>query len=79
MELVGQIRLHSSITIQIKLDYIPEKMLKKSECLTNCQIFKITIISGDKSAVSINEKYIQGTNYIFAINFEFGKPYIGSF
>lgn len=79
LELVGQIRQHSSIVLNIQLSYVPQLLLFSSECSASCNLLNATIISGDKGATSITSLYVPGSNYLFALVVDFGRPYIGSF
>lgn len=54
--------------------------MQSPECSNGCDgIFDIDIIAGDSQTVSISSKYIAGTAYTFAVQIEFGRPYIGKF
>lgn len=52
-ETVGQIRMSSSIVINVKLNYFPASLLEANDCANKCnQILEGKIIEGD-NAVSI--------------------------
>ena len=80
IELRGQIRLSSSIVLNLHVNYIPNSLLISEECKNSCsQILTGSIISGDKSSLGITSKYLGGSAYDFIMTIEFGKPYIGEF
>lgn len=66
-ETVGQIRMSSSIVINVKLNYFPASLLEANDCANKCnQILEGKIIEGD-NAVSIVSEYVLGTSYIFTV------------
>ena len=76
----GQIRLSSSIVINLHVNYIPNSLLISEACKNSCsQILIGQIISGDLSSLAITSKYLGGTAYDFTMTIEFGRPYIGQF
>lgn len=79
LELVGQIRQQTSIVINIQLSYVPQLLLFSSECSASCNLLNSTIVSGDKGASLITSSYVSGSQNLFTVVVEFGRPYIGSF
>ena len=77
---VGQVRMPTSIVINVNVNYIPQSLLYSTECSNSCsQILSTTIISGDTGAQSVTSKYVAGSYYMFTITVEFGRPYMGEF
>lgn len=77
---MGQIRRSSSVVINVRLNFLPAALLQSNDCNNRCnQILAVNITSGDRSSISISSEYLSGTNYIFVITIEFGRPYIGRF
>ena len=37
------------------------------------------IVSGDKSSIGIKSSYIAGSSFLFSVEVEFGRNYIGAF
>ena len=76
----GQIRYQTKIMINVKLDYLPQKLLQSSDCSDRCSsVLVAEIISGDKGALSIKSKFIPGSSFSFSVEVDFGRAYIGQF
>lgn len=76
----GQVRLSTSIVLNLRVSYIPNSLLIATECKDSCsQILVGTVTSGDSSTLGITSKYLAGTAYDFTLTIEFGRPYIGQF
>lgn len=77
---MGQIRKSTSVTINVKINYMPSALLQSQECANKCsQILTGSITEGDRSSISITSEYLGGTKYIFTVTIEFGRPYIARF
>jgi hypothetical protein len=77
---MGQIRMSRSVVIQLKINYLPNSLFVSNDCANQCsQVLVGSITSGDSSSISITSQYLVGTNYIFLITIQFGKPYIAPF
>ena len=54
--------------MNIKVDYLPQKLLQSNECNDRCSsILNAEIKSGDKGAISIKSSFIPGSSYVFAV------------
>jgi cysteine-rich repeat protein len=77
---MGQIRMSSSVVINLKLNYLPSELLASSDCSNQCNQFLTgAITSGDTSSISITSQYLPGSNYLFIVTVQFGKPLIAPF
>ena len=64
--------------MNIKVDYLPQKLLQSNECNDRCSsILNVEIKSGDKGAISIKSSFIPGSSYVFAVSIDFGRNYFG--
>jgi hypothetical protein len=66
----------------VKLNYLPQSLLKSSVCNTfnNCKkVLDIDVVSGFKKYTSIVSKYIAGSSFSFSITVDFGIEPIGIF
>ena len=80
LTLSGQIRMPTKIILNIRLDYLPKKLLSSIDCANKCfNIIVGEIVSGDKGATSITSQYSPGTTYSFSVEVEFDRPQIGKF
>lgn len=76
----GQIRMPTSIVLNIKLDYLPKALISSSDCANQCHNILVgEITEGDKGAISITSHYIPGTTFTFSVKINFDRPYIGDF
>ena len=76
----GQIRLPTSIILNIKINYIAKELLQSFDCNNECEnVLLGEIVSGDRSSTSIKSSYIAGSSFLFSVEVEFGRNYIGSF
>ena len=76
----GQIRMSTSIILNIRLDYLPQSLIQSADCNNKCfNVLVGKIMDGDKGATSITSEYISGSSYSFSVKIEFGRPYIGKF
>ena len=76
----GQIRMPTSIILNIRLDYLPKKLISSTDCADKCRNILVgNITSGDTGATSITSHYIPGTSFSFSVEVEFDRPYIGEF
>lgn len=74
--MTGQIRYASKMVINVKLDYLPKKLLQSTDCNDRCsQILSVNVVQGDRPT-SVRSFYISGSRYSFSVEMEFGKPYI---
>jgi hypothetical protein len=72
--------MSSSVIINLKLNYLPTQLLSSTDCANQCnQFLQGSITSGDTSSISITSQFLPGSNYIFVVNVQFGKPYIAPF
>lgn len=70
----------TSIILNVKLDYLPNKLISSVDCQNQCQnVIVGKLLSGDTSATSITSHYLSGTNYSFTVEVEYGRSYIGRF
>ena len=68
ISLTGQIRMPTSIILNIKLDYLPKKLVSSADCENQCQnVIVGNITSGDQGATSITSQYLPGTTYSFTV------------
>lgn len=80
LQRTGEIRKSTSIVLNIKLNYLPSSLLFSGDCANNCnQVLKASLVSGDRSAISIVSAFVVGTKYSFTVTVDFGRPYIGEF
>lgn len=76
----GQIRYSSKIVVNLKIDYLPKRLLQSSDCTDRCSnVLDGRIVSGDSKAVSIRSYFLAGTSFSFTMEIEFGRSYIGAF
>lgn len=61
LQLVGQIRQQSSVTLNVQLSYVPQLLIFSSECSLSCNVLNSTILQGDKGATSISSSYVSGS------------------
>ena len=74
----GQVRLSTSIVLNLRVNYIPASLLISHDCEDSCsQILTGTILSGDTSSLGITSHFLAGTAYDFTMTIEFGRPYMG--
>ena len=75
----GQIRYQTKIVLNIKVDYLPQKLLQATECNDRCSgVLKAEVVEGDK-AISVKSKYIPGSSYSFSVELDYGRSYMGKF
>ena len=75
-----QIRYSSKIIVNIKLDYLPKKLIQSEDCNDLCSnVLDGKLTAGDTQTLSITSKFLPGTTFSFSVEIEFGRPYIGSF
>ena len=56
------------IILNIRLDYLPKKLLSSEDCINKCfNIIVGEIIEGDKGATSITSQFLPGTTYSFSV------------
>lgn len=76
----GQIRYSSKIIVNLKLDWLPKRLLQSADCNDRCSnVLDGRIISGDSDAVSIRSYFLAGTSFSFSMEIEFRRTYIGAF
>lgn len=77
----GQSHVWGKVIINVKLNYLPQDLIDSAvDCKNQCNnVLSASIISGDKSAVSILAQYIPNTRYSFSVEVDFGKEPIGMF
>ena len=64
----GQIRMPTSIILNIKLDYLPKKLISSADCANKCRNILVgNITSGDTGATSITSHFIPGTSFSFTV------------
>jgi len=63
------------------LNYLPSNLTTNiKECNQTCdRILMVKLVDGQKTFLSINSKYIQGTSYSFSIEIDFGREPISQF
>ena len=80
LSLSGQIRMETSMILNVRLDYLPQALLQSADCNNKCfNVLVGEIMDGDKAATSITSEYLPGSTYSFAVKVEFGRSYIGKF
>ena len=66
--------------INVKVDYLPQKLLQSQECNDRCSsVLVAEIISGDTGALSTKSRFIPGSSFSFSVEVDFGRSYIGQF
>lgn len=67
--------------VNVKLNYLPKALIDSAvDCQNRCnKVLSASIISGDKSAVSIVAQYIPNSRYSFSVEVHFAKEPIGMF
>lgn len=76
----GQTHLFGIVNLNVRVNYLPKPFIDQICSGSTCKGgLKAEIISGDKSALSIQVEFILGTSYSFGIKFIYGKEPIGIF
>ena len=76
----GQIRMATSMILNIRLDYLPQSLIQSADCNNKCfNVLVGEIIDGDDGATSITSEYLPGSSYSFSVKIEFGRQYFGKF
>ena len=77
--MIGQIRYGTRVTLNIKLDFLPLNLIQSTDCNDRCsQVLVVQVTNGDR-ATSVRSSYVSGSRYTFAVDIEFGKPYVNKF
>jgi cysteine-rich repeat protein len=76
---VGQIRYQTKVVLNVKIDYLPKKLLQSNDCNDRCsQVLVATVTQGDKP-ISVKSSYVAGSSFTFNLELEFGRPYMNKF
>ena len=75
----GQIRYSTKIVLNVKMDYLPLKLIQSSDCSNGCQGVLVAKLSGGETSARIKSTFLSGTRYAFTIEMEFDRPYIAKF
>lgn len=66
--LSGQIRMPTKIILNLRLDYLPRRLISSSDCKNKCESVLVgKMVSGDMGATSITSSYLAGTTYSFSM------------
>ena len=63
----GQVRLPTSIVLNIQLDYLPQNLLYSSDCHNKCGNILVGEYEGEQGPTSITSEYLAGTSFSFSM------------